>query len=131
MGLQYLLSCTHEKEKPFATTEYEVFRYSAILAARKVSNDAYKALMKLLPTLEQIENSNSTQVENKIITDHQKVAKELDPLIKFIDFSLIKGQILTDVIDPLEIIPSKIILNVYRQIVRSNNSNRIRGISQT
>jgi len=39
-GLQYLLSCTHEKETPFATPEYEVFRYSAILAAKQVSNDA-------------------------------------------------------------------------------------------
>src|SRR5436190_1578830 len=27
-GLRYLLSCTHEKETPFATPEYEVFRYS-------------------------------------------------------------------------------------------------------
>ena len=53
-GLQYLLSCTHEKGKPFATPEYEVFRYSAILVARKVSNDAYKTLMERLPTLEQI-----------------------------------------------------------------------------
>src|SRR5204862_505798 len=25
-GLRYLLSCTHEKETPFATPEYEVFR---------------------------------------------------------------------------------------------------------
>src|SRR5215213_1322991 len=77
MGLQYLLSCTHEKEKPFATSEYEVFRYSAILAARKVSNDAYKTLIKRLPTLEQI--NNSVQVESKSITNHQKVAKELEP----------------------------------------------------
>ncbi|PKK60178.1 BTB-domain-containing protein [Rhizophagus irregularis] len=30
-GLQYLLSCTYEKEKHFTTREYEVFRYSAIL----------------------------------------------------------------------------------------------------
>src|SRR6266536_186001 len=56
-GLQYLLSCTHEKEKPFATPEYEVFRYSVILAAKQVSNDAYKTLMESLPTLGQIENS--------------------------------------------------------------------------
>src|SRR3954451_16690098 len=61
-ALQYLLSCTHEKEKPFATPEYEVFRYSAILAAKKVSNDAYKTLTARLPTLEQLEKS--IQVEN-------------------------------------------------------------------
>ncbi|RIA81899.1 hypothetical protein C1645_881336 [Glomus cerebriforme] len=34
-GLQYLLSYTYEKEKPFVTPEYEVFRYSAILAAKQ------------------------------------------------------------------------------------------------
>src|SRR4051794_22215494 len=57
VAFQYLLSCTHEKEKPFVTSEYEVFRYSAILAAKQVSNDAYKTLMEQLPTLKQIKNS--------------------------------------------------------------------------
>ena len=87
--------------------------------------------MKRLPTLEQLENS--IQAENKSISDHQKIAKELEPLINFIDFSQIKGQILADIIDPLEIIPTKIILNVYRQKARSNNtdSNGIRGIPRT
>src|SRR5436189_1699031 len=33
-ALKYLLSCTYEKETPFATPEYEVFRYSTILAAK-------------------------------------------------------------------------------------------------
>src|SRR3954452_19358227 len=80
-GLQYLLSCTHEKERTFVTPEYEVFRYSAILAAKQVSNDTYNALMKRLPTLEQIEDQI---VENKPVVDHQKFAKELEPLIKFI-----------------------------------------------
>src|SRR5581483_130321 len=64
-ALQYFLSCTHGVEKPFATPEYEVFRYSAILAAKQVSNDAYKALARQLPTLEQLDNS--TKVENKHI----------------------------------------------------------------
>jgi hypothetical protein len=40
-ALQHLLSCTHKKEKTFATSEYEVFRYIAFLAAKEVSNDAY------------------------------------------------------------------------------------------
>ena len=84
MALQYLLSCTHEKENLFATSEYEVFRYSAILAAKQVANDAYKTLMEQLPTLEQIKDS--VQIENKSISGHQKVAKELEPLIEFVDF---------------------------------------------
>ncbi|CAB5356750.1 unnamed protein product [Rhizophagus irregularis] len=120
-GLKYLLSCTHEREKPFATPEYEVFRYSAILAAKQVSNDANKILTKLLPTLDQIESP--IKVKNKFITDHQKVGKELEPLIKFIDFRRIKVQILADIIEPLEIVPDKIISNAYRYIALSNNSN--------
>jgi hypothetical protein len=125
-ALQFLLSYTHEKEKPFVTPEYEVFRYSAILAAKQVSNDAYEIILEQLPTLKQLENS--LHIENKFITERQKIVKELEPLIKFIDFSHIKGQILADIIDPLEIIPSKIILNVYRQIARNSiGSNKIRG----
>jgi hypothetical protein len=133
-ALQYLLSCTHEKERPFATSEYEVFRYSAILAAKKVSNDVHKTLMGRLPTLEQIESSNVIQAENKFINDNQQVVKELEPLVKFIDFRRINSQILADIIEPLEIVPAKIILNVYRYIARSNANtylNEFRGIPQT
>ncbi|RIA88452.1 concanavalin A-like lectin/glucanase domain-containing protein [Glomus cerebriforme] len=129
-GLRYLLSCTYKKEKPFVTLEYEVFRYSVILAAKQVSNDAYRTFMERVPTLKQIKDS--IQVEKKSITDHQKVVKELEPLIKFIDFSQIKGKVLTDIIEPLEIVPTEVILNAYRQKARSNNSdsNGIRGIQK-
>ncbi|RGB33779.1 hypothetical protein C1646_743157 [Rhizophagus diaphanus] len=130
-GLQCLLSCTYEKENPFATPEYEVFRYSAILAAKQVSNDAHKILMRQLPTLEQLENTNSIKLENEF-TDRQKVAKRLEPLIKFIDFNQIKARILIEIIEPLEIIPSEIIVSVYRRKALSNDSdsNGIRGKPQ-
>uniref|UniRef100_U9T4C4 BTB domain-containing protein n=1 Tax=Rhizophagus irregularis (strain DAOM 181602 / DAOM 197198 / MUCL 43194) TaxID=747089 RepID=U9T4C4_RHIID len=86
-GLKYLLSCTYEKENPFATPEYE--------------------------------------------NSYQKVAKELETLVKFIDFRRIKPQILADIIEPLEIIPDKIISNVYQYVALSSNLNlnNTRGIS--
>ncbi|RGB33781.1 concanavalin A-like lectin/glucanase domain-containing protein [Rhizophagus diaphanus] len=130
-GLRYLLYCTHEKEAPFSTTEYEVFRYSAILAAKQVSNGAYKTLIERLPTLEQIEQlGNSIQVQNNFITDHQKVAKELEPLVQLTDFRRINGRILVNIIEPLGIAPNEIILDVYRYNTLSNNSilNSTRGI---
>jgi hypothetical protein len=133
-GLKYLLSRTHEKEIPFATPEYEVFRYSVILVAKQVSNDAYKILMERLPTLEQTKQiDNLVQVENKIIADHQKIAKELEPLIKLIDFRRIKGRILVNIIEPLGITPTEVILNVYRYNTLLLNSdysdlNDTRGI---
>jgi len=131
-ALQYLLSCTHEKDKPFATPEYEVFRYSAILAAKQVSNDAFKTFMERLPTLERLEK-RPIQIENQLIVKHQKVANELRPLIKFIDFGRVKGQILADIIEPLKIIPTEMILNIYRQKARLNNTdlNEIRGVLPT
>jgi len=81
--------------------------------------------MGLLPTLEQIENSVH-RIENKLISDHQKVADELEPLIKYIDFSRIKGRILIDIIKPLDIIPAEIIQQNGESI--NSDLNDIRGI---
>src|SRR5437764_13584198 len=73
---------------------------------------------------------NSTKIENKFIADHQKVVKELDPLVKFIDFRRITTQILDSIIEPLEIVPTEIILNANQHNIMSDNSdlNYIRGI---
>jgi len=108
-ALQFLLSYKREKENFFATPEYEVFRYSAILAAKQVSNDAYKTLEERLPALKQ---ENSIQMENNFIAHRYKIAEELEPLIEFINFRRIKGRILANIIEPLKIIPDEIILNV-------------------
>ncbi|GBB90589.1 hypothetical protein RclHR1_01760013 [Rhizophagus clarus] len=122
-ALQYFLFYTYEKEIPFATSEYEVFRYSAILAAKQVSDNTYKIIMEQLPTLEQIEES--TKVENKLITDHQEVVIELEPLIEYIDFSRIKRNQF-DFIEPLKIIPAEIIQHTLESIY--SDSSNIRGI---
>ncbi|CAG8594125.1 uncharacterized protein OCT59_000975 [Rhizophagus irregularis] len=122
-ALQYLLFYTNEKDIPFATPEYEVFRYSAIFAAKNVSDVTYKTLMEKLPTLEQIDNL--IQIENKLITDHQKVAKELESLIEYIDFRRIKRSQF-DFIEPLKIIPAEIIQH-NSELINSDLDN-IRGI---
>ncbi|CAG8736132.1 10488_t:CDS:2 [Rhizophagus irregularis] len=118
-GLKYLLSIAYENETRFATQEYEVFRYSAILAAKQVSDDVCRNLMERLPTLEQIENS--IEVENKPLIDHQKVTKELEPLVKYIDFKRIKTHILANFIEPLGIIPTEIVRSAYRNIELLSN----------
>ncbi|GBC03177.1 hypothetical protein RclHR1_00500025 [Rhizophagus clarus] len=130
-AFQYFLSFTHEKERLFATPEYEVFRYGAILAAKQVSNNAYNALLIRLPTLEEIENPvhKIEKIENNYIADHRKVTKELEPLIKFIDLKLIRTQILAEFIEPLGIIPIEAVLSVYRHkaLLNSSDLNDIRG----
>ena len=97
------------------------------MTVKQISNDAYETLIELLPTLEQMKDS--IKVETKFIADRQEVAKELEPLFKFIDFGRIKGQILVNIIDPLEFIPEKTFLNIYRQKLVSNDidSNVSRG----
>jgi hypothetical protein len=120
-GLQYLLSYTNEDDNIFGTPEYEVFRYTAVLAAKQVSDDAFQAIMKQLPTLEEIKNSNQT--ENKMISNHQKIFIELEPLIQFIDFSKINAEVLSDIIEPLNIIPTEIMLNIYRQKAKLNKTD--------
>ncbi|GBB85594.1 hypothetical protein RclHR1_01210002 [Rhizophagus clarus] len=127
-ALQCLLCYTHEKEMTFATPEYEVLRYSAILAGKKVSYEAYEILFRQLPVLEQLENQ--IQVEDNF-TDCQKVAEELEPLIKFIDLKRIKGQVLAKIIEPLGIVPEEAIMDVYRYKAISNDSdlNDVRGMS--
>ncbi|GBB84330.1 hypothetical protein RclHR1_10950005 [Rhizophagus clarus] len=128
-GLQYLLSYTHEKNKVFGTPEYEVFRYSSILAAKQVSDDAFQVIMRQLPTLEEIKSStsgcqNSKQsIANRIEPNHQKICIELEPLMRFIDFSKINVEILSDIIEPLNIIPTEIILNTYRQKAKLNKTD--------
>ncbi|GES97599.1 hypothetical protein GLOIN_2v1842735 [Rhizophagus clarus] len=131
-GLKRLLSRTYKKVTSFVTSEYEVFRHSAILAAKEVSNDAYENLVKQLPTLEQLENTNSIKVEDKS-TDHQKVAEKFEPLTKFIEFNQIKARILIEIIEPLDIIPFEVIVEVYRRKALSLSdlySDGIRGKPQ-
>ncbi|GBB99057.1 hypothetical protein RclHR1_03400009 [Rhizophagus clarus] len=132
-GLKYLLSITYGKDSPFATNEYDVLRYSVILTAKQISEDTYKAFMEWLPTLKQIENSNnSISVENKFVIDHQKVAKELEPLIEYIDFKRIDTHILANFIEPLKVIPTEIICSAYRNVALLNNLtlNNVRGKPQ-
>ena len=54
----------------------------------------------------------------------------METLINFINFRLIKVQTLVKIIEPLNIVPAEIILNVYRYEAISNdkNFNQIRGV---
>ena len=93
---------------------YYIFLYFFVqfyCMLKQVSNDAYETLMRRLPTLEQIENS--VKVKKDFITDYQRVSKELEPLVKFIDFKRIKGHILVNIIEPLKIVPAEMTLIIY------------------
>ncbi|GES97511.1 hypothetical protein GLOIN_2v1482360 [Rhizophagus clarus] len=61
---------------------------------------------------------------------HEKEKVFVTPEYERTQIRRIKGRILTDIIEPLKIIPSEIILNVYRDVARSNDSylGNTRGI---
>ncbi|CAB5356725.1 unnamed protein product [Rhizophagus irregularis] len=86
----------------------------------------YRALVERLPTLKQIDLEqieNSIESGNKLFIDHQKVTKELEPLVKFINLKRIKTKILADIIEPLEIIPIEIICIAYRHFALLSKLN--------
>ncbi|GBC03179.1 hypothetical protein RclHR1_00500027 [Rhizophagus clarus] len=135
-GLQYLLHYTHEKATHFATSEYEVLRYSAILAAKQVSNEAYKSIMENFPTLDKAEEliqkwfiSIKFYPQDWFITDRRKIARKLEPFIELIEFKRIKKEILDKIIKPLGIISDEIIKS-NKEIINTSDSNLndIRGI---
>ncbi|GBC03175.1 hypothetical protein RclHR1_00500023 [Rhizophagus clarus] len=130
-ALQYLLSYTFNKEKPFATPEYEVLRFGAIRAAYQVSNDAATSLKIRLPTLDKMgcpSKLDSKMYDSEFIINRSKIAELLETLVDFIDFRRIDGKILKEIIDPLEIVPVDVIINTYRFLIKKSNLPATRGI---
>ncbi|CAI2173201.1 19410_t:CDS:1 [Funneliformis geosporum] len=131
-ALQYLLCYTFDKEKHFATPEYEVLRFGIIQAAYQISNDAAISLKSRLPTLNKAGNFlkfDPKLIHNQDIVHRSEIVELVTNLVDFIDFRRIDGKILTDIIDPLEMIPSEIIVSAYRFLI-SNKKNlpAVRGI---
>ncbi|PKK71049.1 hypothetical protein RhiirC2_441432 [Rhizophagus irregularis] len=151
-GLKYFLEYIHQKEIPFATTEYEIFRYSALLTAKQISYEAFTDLEKRLPTLKKMrdisdddddddddddkdddndKDDDKDKDDDSPIIEKDRIAEEFEPLTKYIDFRRIDGKILNDIIDPLEIVPMKTLYNATKYQAKHGNSSLsdIRGIS--
>ncbi|RGB37196.1 hypothetical protein C1646_59441 [Rhizophagus diaphanus] len=133
-AFQYLLSYTFNKEKPFATPEYEVLRFGAIRAAYQISNDAATSLKIRLPTLDKMgcpRKIDSKIYDGEFIINRSKIAELLTNLVDLIDFRRIDGKILKEIIDPLEIVPVDVIINAYRFLIKNKNLPATRGIPYT
>ncbi|GBB94046.1 hypothetical protein RclHR1_02280019 [Rhizophagus clarus] len=117
-ALKYVLSYTYNFNKPFATPEYLVFRFAALLAAHNIDLETYNLVDTRLPDLDVIEESLEEEIEfnNKCEFNRirPKIYQFLLPIIKFIDFRRIDGKILSKIIEPLGLIPNSIIIDAYR-----------------
>ncbi|GES97495.1 hypothetical protein GLOIN_2v1656935 [Rhizophagus clarus] len=134
-GLRYLLEYTYQKDFPFATTEYDVFRYSAILTAKQISDDAYEALKKRLLTSKSVDTTDNDDDDDdndddgrgddndndEAIIDRDRIADELEPLTKYIEFKRISGKVIHDIIDPLEIVPMKLLYEATKYQSKHGN----------
>ncbi|RIA87108.1 BTB/POZ protein [Glomus cerebriforme] len=130
-AFQYLLSYTFDKEKPFATSEYEVLRFGAIRAAYQISNDAAISLRNRLPTLDKMgcpRKLDSKLYDHKYIIHRPKIVELLSNIVDLIDFRRIDGKILTEIIDPLGLVPADVIISAYRFLIKNKNLPAIRGI---
>ncbi|CAG8642366.1 16208_t:CDS:2 [Acaulospora morrowiae] len=113
LALMYLVRYCKERDKPLAKNQYNLFRYITLHTASKVSQEALERFEYCLPPLEKtnvsvyperLEDLKSVQLENT----------ELHRILEHVDFTSINGKILVDIIEPLEVVPYKILLGAYR-----------------
>ncbi|CAG8653202.1 7402_t:CDS:1, partial [Acaulospora morrowiae] len=140
--LQYFLSHTFDDERftsAFASSEYSLLRYSILISAKKVSYEAFTLLERHLPKWKHFSSSGdeaSSEGErdegddsefkrrrkiphNGIIQTIREnysssIYKVLTPLMEFINLRRINGRILADWVEPLGILPSRIVMEAFK-----------------
>ncbi|CAG8570585.1 794_t:CDS:1 [Acaulospora morrowiae] len=114
-GLQCLL-LRRDENKMFESSEYSVFRFAVLTAATKVSQEAFSALEKGLPPLNEVEGLLETINNNNLINGEisESIANTMNSFMEHIDLRRINAKIIAKIIEPLDIIPSNMILKLYR-----------------
>ncbi|CAG8561745.1 2493_t:CDS:1 [Ambispora leptoticha] len=138
-NLRVLLSMTLNSETYFATPEYEVFRYIILWGASQISEEAISIFESRLPALEIAEQQ--ILFPQEFFPNQQEAAKYYEirslvlqiasPVLAYVNFSLIKPNILANVIHPLGIIPPPALFEAYQFHAGLNNNSITRrgGIS--
>ncbi|CAG8561196.1 10736_t:CDS:1 [Ambispora gerdemannii] len=138
-NLRALLTSTLNSSAYFATPEYEVFRYIILWGANQISEEATSIFEYRLPALEIAEQQfllpqefflNQSEA-SKYYQLQASLLRLISPILTYINFSLIKPNILANVIHPLGIIPTPILLEAYRfhAELKNNSTNRRGGVS--
>ncbi|CAG8459527.1 6949_t:CDS:2 [Funneliformis mosseae] len=134
-ALKCLLSQTYSTQGPFVTPEYTIFRHAVIQATHDISEKAIPIIESQLPIWNELnkiqEYSDNESDEN--LTSYEQirpVIKEmLSTLLPFIDFRRIEINILADIIEPLQLLPTSRLLDAYRFQAREKKSlPHMRGI---
>ncbi|RHZ56892.1 hypothetical protein Glove_396g45 [Diversispora epigaea] len=120
-AFKFLLNyCTNNKIS-LAKNQYTIFRCVVLHAAnevtQKVSEDAFTKTEACLPPLDEI-LENEYVITRKNIDDLEsfrtELTEKLTPMLDYVNIKLISGDILTEIIEPLNIVPFGRILEAYR-----------------
>ncbi|CAG8501737.1 3163_t:CDS:1 [Acaulospora morrowiae] len=130
-AFQRLLSMTHDGKMMFVTNEYSVLRFAILLAAKETSQKAFDTFEVRLPTWDKImdglyvNNFESSDISDDI---SGPISQKLESLIEFIDLRRINGKIITNIIEPLNLITQENIMNAFRSHIREEIHSSFRGI---
>ncbi|KAG9286251.1 hypothetical protein G9A89_014237 [Geosiphon pyriformis] len=139
-NLQVLLLHTLNSETYFATSEYDVLRYIIFWGASQICEEAISFFESRLPlseiaeqqsiplTIEFIHNPHEL---NKFYEYQAAVINIVAPILRYINFALIAPNVLANVIHPLGIISTPVLLEAYRYHAgfKNKSKNRRGGIS--
>ncbi|CAG8663021.1 14099_t:CDS:1 [Ambispora leptoticha] len=133
-NLRALLAMTLNSDAYFATPEYEVFRYIILWGANQISEEAISIFKSRLPALEIAETVFPqeffpNQQAVKYYELRSVVLRITSPVLTYINFSLIKPNILANVIHPLGMISQPVLFEAYQFHVGLNSITRRGGIS--
>ncbi|CAG8631713.1 1576_t:CDS:1 [Ambispora leptoticha] len=118
--LRILLSETFDFEDYFLTTEYDLFRYVLLWAARRISQQAFLVFSDYLPLVETIDYfrdqilkgfKNDVSSDPIIAKYRDQIHEDISQLLAFIDLRRIPPKIIATVIRPLKLISDEICLN--------------------
>ncbi|RIA98909.1 hypothetical protein C1645_748422, partial [Glomus cerebriforme] len=116
-GLRYLLSKTFEIQIPFATPEFELFKYTLNKVKRTIIKD-------YLPNKDSTFNMD---YEPNIV---KEIQKHLKPFLPYFDLHRMEFICIMKYVEPLNVFPSERILDVYRYKVDENISQKISNDSR-
>ncbi|CAG8507674.1 1958_t:CDS:1 [Acaulospora colombiana] len=116
-GLQCMLS-KRDTKKTFVSSEYSVFRFTVLTAAKSISHEAFSTLEKKLQPWMEVKEvpqtlKNNDSMKKEISTS---VADIIRPIVEYIDFKRINAMIIAKIIEPLDIISSSKIMDSYRSL---------------
>ncbi|KAG9297511.1 hypothetical protein G9A89_001451 [Geosiphon pyriformis] len=127
--LEKLLSET----KNHIISEYDIFRYVILWGANQVSKESFAFYSQLLPVIDEIkikelrfkELLRLEEENSNLHSTHKLVVQKVSSILPFIDFRLIPMKIFALIIDPLNILESDQVLNLYRYFAIIEGNRKI------